>query len=106
MPSIPNSELKSSDIPVEASSARLGLFAASFDGYTFCGTIAECALLSQKVEKGIAAGDTGHLTLSELRAALFLYFRTLRHAGQEADEALLARFLTLIRERVAAGHLD
>jgi hypothetical protein len=99
MKEISNEDLKSEMIPVDAKD-KVVSFAHSFNGYEYGGTMPECGKIAKKVKQAMVEQKTAGLTLSEIRASLFYYYRALRHSGMEQEDQVVEHYLALIRERV------
>lgn len=105
METIKNEDLKLDKIPKSLEEGAVH-FAHTFNGYEFHGSFQKCGDVAKKVNKAIEQNETTELTLSELRTAIFFYFRAMRHGGTEPDKSIVDKFLNLIRDRVEQERLD
>lgn len=96
---IKNEDLILDEIPMTLDEGDVSHFSHTFNGYEYGGSFKGCADVSKKVQTAINEKETELITLSELRACLFFYYRALRHGG-EPDKSRVDNLLHLIRDRV------
>lgn len=102
---VSNEALNLDMIPAHAQD-KVSRFAHTFNGYEYAETMEQCGEIMRRVEKAMSDQQTDELTLSDIRATLFYYYRALRHGGQEQEDARVEQFLALIRDRVEKGLIE